>query len=538
MKTRLQRRLRVTGIVQGVGFRPYVWHLARELGLTGWVRNDPAGVEVLVQGEPGPIDAFSRRLTLEAPPLAQVRDLVWTDGLATGEHDAFAIRESGAGQAATMIGVDTGVCPACLMELFDPADRRYRYAFINCTQCGPRYTLTRRLPYDRAQTSMAAFPLCPACEGEYRDPSDRRFHAEPTACPVCGPRTWVLSLEEIPPGPPLQRGRKEIPGLRNPSGTSGLDAPPFLKGGSGGISTPTADAIGETLDRLQAGQIVAIKGLGGFHLACDARNPDAVQRLRERKQREEKPFAIMAANLASVAPWVEIGLDERAMIESPERPICLLRKRPGADAALPGIAPGLSWLGVMLPYTPIHWLLFHAAAGGPAGTAWMGEAQALVLVMTSANPGGEPLVTGNAEAVERLAGIADAVLMHDRDIVVRCDDSVVRWLEEIPPDPPLKRGGEEDSPRLLFPTRLLARDGQYPRGAGSGPWDYLPHPWGRSAPLWKKGGMDWQLACRRAAPGLRHGGKSIRERRLLPPFLKGGRGGLELAPQPAVSPAP
>ena len=347
MKTRLQRHLRVTGIVQGVGFRPYVWHLARGLGLTGWVRNDPAGVEVLVEGEPGPIDAFTRRLPLEAPPLAQVRDLVWSDGQATGEHEGFAIRESGAGQAATMIGVDTAVCPACLAELFDPADRRYRYAFINCTHCGPRYTLTRRLPYDRAQTSMAAFPLCPACEGEYRDPSDRRFHAEPTACPVCGPRLWVA-------GPAVP---------------------------------PTADAIDETLDRLQAGQIVAIKGLGGFHLACDARNPHAVQRLRERKQREEKPFAIMAANLASVAPWVEIGPDERALIESPERPYCLLRKCPGADAALPGIAPGLNWLGVMLPYTPIHWLLFHAAAGGPAGTAWMAEVQGLVLVMTSANPG-------------------------------------------------------------------------------------------------------------------------------------------------------
>jgi hydrogenase maturation protein HypF len=393
----LQRRLRVTGVVQGVGFRPYVWRLAQDQGLAGWVRNDAEGVEILVAGAAEDVAVFTRRLPMEAPPLAQVRDLVWSDGPDTGEHDAFAIRESGAGQATTMIGVDTGVCPACLAELFDPLERRYRYAFINCTHCGPRYTLTRRLPYDRAQTSMAAFPLCPTCEGEYRDPADRRFHAEPTACPVCGPRLWVAD----PAIPPI------------------------------------ADAIDETLDRLQAGQIVAIKGLGGFHLACDARNPDAVQRLRERKQREEKPFAVMAANLASIAPWVEIGPDERAMIESPERPICLLRKRPGADTALPGIAPGLNWLGVMLPYTPIHWLLFHAAAGGPAGTAWMGEVQGLVLVMTSANPGGEPLVTGNAEAAERLAGIADAVLMHDRDIVVRCDDSVVRWLEDLPPGPPL-----------------------------------------------------------------------------------------------------
>jgi hydrogenase maturation protein HypF len=404
----LQRRLRITGIVQGVGFRPYVWHLAQELDLAGWVRNDAAGVEVLLEGGEAAIAAFTRRLPQELPPLASVRDLTWSDAAATAEYSAFSISESGAGPAATLIGPDTGVCRDCLAEMFDPADRRWRYAFINCTHCGPRYTLTRSLPYDRAQTSMAAFPLCRDCEREYRDPANRRFHAEPTACPACGPK---LAIESLTPC------RSEL------ARDSTLDREQARSYG---------DPIGDTLHRLLSGQTVAIKGLGGFHLACDARNGDAVQRLRSRKNREEKPFAVMAANLASIADWVEIGAEEAALLQSPERPIVLLRKKPHADAVFPGIAPGLAWLGVVLPYTPLHWLIFHAAAGEPAGTAWMHQPQDLLLVMTSANPGGEPLVIANEEASERLAGIADAVLMHDRDIVVRCDDSVVRCLGETP----------------------------------------------------------------------------------------------------------
>ncbi|HSO44689.1 MAG TPA: carbamoyltransferase HypF, partial [Rhodoferax sp.] len=269
----------------------------------------------------------------------------------------------------------------------DPSSRRYRHAFITCTHCGPRFTVTRALPYDRPQTSMAVFPLCPACSLDYTAPEDRRFHAETTCCPQCGPR---LSLS---------------------------DAHGQLLAG---------DPIKRALQLLQGGQIVAIKGLGGFHLACDARNPAVVARLRLRKNREAKPFAVMLANAASVAPYAGVANVERTLLESRERPIVLLRAQAGCDAALPGIAPGLLRLGVMLPTTPIHFLLFHEAAGRPEGTAWLDQPQALVLVMTSANPGGEPIVRDTAEAHARLAGIADAVLDHDRDIVARSDDSVLQ----------------------------------------------------------------------------------------------------------------
>jgi hydrogenase maturation protein HypF len=459
--TRIERRLRIAGIVQGVGFRPYVWHLAQDLRLAGWVRNDAAGVEVLVEGKAEQVEAFTRRLPQEIPPLAKVRDLTWNDSPATGEHADFTITESGAGQAATMIGHDTAVCPDCLAELFDPADRRWRYAFINCTHCGPRYTLTRGLPYDRAQTSMAVFPLCLDCEREYRDPADRRFHAEPTACPVCGPGLEMVELGEIPPGPLYPRMRA----LRKGGEQRRADEAslPFVKGGQEGLSDAQqnpSDPIADTLHRLQAGQIVAIKGLGGFHLACDARNAEAVRTLRERKNREEKPFAVMAANLGSIADWVEISPAEAELLQSPERPIVLLRKKPGADAVFPDIAPGLAWLGVMLPYTPLHWLIFHEAAGQPAGTDWMQQPQNLVLVMTSANPGGEPLVIRNEEALERLAGIADGVLMHDRDVVVRCDDSVVRFS----PSPLMGEGrGGGDWAAMVSgaspPTLTLPREG-------------------------------------------------------------------------------
>jgi hydrogenase maturation protein HypF len=386
------RRIRVTGLVQGVGFRPHVWRLARDVGVTGWVRNDAEGVEIAAEGVAEQLRALERRLRSEAPPLARIDGVVVRTVAAHG-HGDFVIAESAGGRVATAIGHDTAVCVDCLAELFDPAGRRWRHAFITCTHCGPRYTVTRALPYDRPQTSLAPFPLCTECAAEYRNPADRRFHAETTCCPVCGPQLRLLD-----------------------AAGEALDGDPITR----------------TLELLRGGAIVALKGLGGFQLACDARNAEAVARLRRRKHREEKPFAVMFANAASIEPYALADDDERALLASREAPVLLLRKRPGCDAALAGIAPGIAWLGAMLPTTPLHHLLFHEAAGRPVGTGWQGEPQALALVMTSANPGGEPIVRDNDEALDRLGGIADALLAHDRDIVSRCDDSVLRMAAGVP----------------------------------------------------------------------------------------------------------
>ncbi|MBI5786446.1 MAG: carbamoyltransferase HypF [Rhodocyclales bacterium] len=363
-------RIRVTGLVQGVGFRPHVWRLATETGVRGWVRNDSQGVEIAAEGEQ--LADFLERLQREAPPLARVDRIETRE--ASPEHFAdFAIAESQSSQhATTAIGHDTAVCADCLAEMFDPKNRRFRHAFITCTHCGPRYTVTRALPYDRPQTSLAPFPLCPECEREYRDPRDRRFHAETTCCPVCGPQ---LRLRDM--------AGKAIAG----------------------------DPVAEALRLLKSGAIVAIKGLGGFHLACDATNAAAVATLRERKAREEKPFAVMVADAASLSRYADPNQDDVALLESRERPVVLVTKRPGADDLLGGVSPRLTFLGAMLPYTPLQHLFFH-------------EAPELALVMTSANPGGEPLVIANDEALQRLAGIADAILDHDREILIRCDDSV------------------------------------------------------------------------------------------------------------------
>lgn len=386
----VRRHVDVRGIVQGVGFRPFVYRLARELQLSGFVRNDAAGVVIEVEGEAAVVDAFVARVATEAPPRARVDAVTTRECPVADSGPGFAILDSAPGRVATAIGPDSAVCACCLRELVTPTDRRYRYAFINCTHCGPRYTITRQLPYDRKMTSMAAFPQCPRCLAEYTEPLDRRFHAEPNACPACGPSLAFLD--------------------------------------AAGESVTGTDPIAEVVARLAAGAIIAIKGLGGFHLACDARNAAAVARLRARKAREEKPLAVMVANGASVEAFAHVWPAERAMLASPERPIVLLRKSETADALLPGIAPGLAWIGMMLPYTPLQWLLFHEAAGRPSDPEWIHDAQPLALVMTSANPGGEPLVTGNDEALARLATIADGYLVHDRDVVVGCDDSVVRAL--------------------------------------------------------------------------------------------------------------
>lgn len=383
-----RQRIDVRGVVQGVGFRPFIYRLATELDLDGWVRNDAAGLTIEVEGDGAGVEQMVRRLRSEAPPLARVDRITLRECEPERARKGFEILESGGGHAATAIGPDSAVCDACLDELFDPGDRRYRYAFINCVNCGPRYTITHALPYDRAMTSMAAFVQCPDCLTEYRSPLHRRFHAEPNACPVCGPRLALLDPTDTP-----------VEGV---------------------------DVIAETLACILRGEIVAIKGLGGFHLACDARNAAAVSQLRTRKSREEKPFAVMVANIASLHALAIAEDSERSLLASPERPIVLLRKRDDTDSALSGVAPGLAWLGVMLPYAPLHYLLFHEAAGRPAGAAWLAAPQDLTLVMTSANPGGEPLVTGNGEALRRLGTIADRILVHDRAIVTRCDDSVVR----------------------------------------------------------------------------------------------------------------
>jgi len=388
-----RRRVRVRGTVQGVGFRPFVWRLARELGLDGWVLNDAEGVLVEVQGAPRALQAFIRRVASDAPPLATVT-AVESEPLPSQAASGFAIAASRGGTATTPVTSDAATCPDCLAELFEPADRRFRYPFINCTHCGPRFTITTGVPYDRPRTTMARFAMCPACEREYGDPADRRFHAQPDACPVCGPAIALLGES----GEPLHGG----------------------------------DPIAAALAKIRAGKVVTVKGLGGFHLVCDARNVRAVARLRASKHREEKPFAVMAANVASLAPYAVVDEASRALLESHERPIVLLEKRPGCDEALAGIANGVSALGAMLPYTPLQWLLFFEASGSKGGTAWMREPQDLLLVMTSANPGGEPLVIGNDEAVRRLAGIADAFVVHDRDIAVRCDDSLVRASAEGP----------------------------------------------------------------------------------------------------------
>ena len=403
----VHRRIRVRGLVQGVGFRPYVWRLANELGLSGWVKNDGEGVDIEAHGSETAIAALIERLPLEAPRLARV------DSVEIGEEigdrprfyesqnrglspislspisSGFAIIDSGTGPVATAIGPDAALCPDCIADLCDPAGRRWRYAFTTCTHCGPRYTVSRSIPYDRASTSLAPFPLCPPCADEYTNPADRRFHAETTCCPDCGPQLTLLDA-----------AGQTLPG----------------------------DPVAATLARLQAGQIVAIKGLGGFHLACDARNAASVAELRRRKTREEKPFAVMALNAVSLADFAQIDAAEQQLLASTAAPIVLCRK---GEHELAGIAPGIAWLGAMLPTTPQHLLLWHEAAGRPAGSDWLTARHELLLVMTSANPHGEPLVIGNDEALQRLAGIADAFLVHNRDIVVRCDDSVIGAAKEI-----------------------------------------------------------------------------------------------------------
>jgi hydrogenase maturation protein HypF len=390
----IHAQIRVSGQVQGVGFRPFVYRLAHELGLAGWVRNDSDGVEIAVEGEQAKVMKLIERLQSEPPLLARVENVTHELSQTTTGMSGFDILESKTGKVRTGIAPDMAVCPNCLEELFDPADRRYRHPFINCIHCGPRYTLTARLPYDRANTSMAKFTQCPACQSEYDDPGTRRFHSQPNACPQCGPRLSLFDAQWRP--------------------------------------VKADDAVATTAGHIRAGQIVAVKGIGGFHLVCDARKAAAVARLRDGKQREEKPFAVMVLNTASAQYYARFRKQDAALLETGERPVVLLRQSIACDIEFPGIAPGLPDIGLMLPYTPLHYLLFHELLGRPEGRDWLQQATPLALVMTSANPAGSPLVKDDAEARESLSGLADYFLTHDRDILHRCDDSVMKWQGNAP----------------------------------------------------------------------------------------------------------
>jgi hydrogenase maturation protein HypF len=397
------RRILVEGVVQGVGFRPFVHALATRGGLAGWVRNTSSGVEIEIEGAADALDAFVGNLIGETPPLAHI-DRVREEILAPAGHCAFEILESRDGEGFQPLSPDVATCAECRWEVMDPRDRRFGYAFTNCTRCGPRFTIIHAIPYDRPNTTMAGFTMCKACQVEYDDPADRRFHAQPNACPDCGPRLSLVDAD----------GR-ELAG----------------------------DAIVETRRLLTGGHIVAIKGIGGFHLACDATSEVSVRRLRERKGREAKPFALMVASLTEAERICVVSGKERALLTSPGRPIVLLRERPGSGI-VPSVAPGLGWLGVMLPYSPLHHLLFGS------------ERDHLPpLVMTSGNRSDEPIVHDNDEALARLRGIADFFLLHDRPIHVRCDDSVTRIA--VDREQPIRRSrGYAPFPvRLPFEARQI-----------------------------------------------------------------------------------
>ncbi|WP_146528679.1 carbamoyltransferase HypF [Novipirellula artificiosorum] len=372
-------RVRVKGVVQGVGFRPFVWHLARTEGVAGWVRNDSLGVLIEIQGPRSTLQHFCDRIQAEAPPLSIVSDVCHEVIEKQGDESTFRIEtcqiES---DPLALVSPDVSICSDCLAELEDPTNRRYRYPFTNCTACGPRYTIITDLPYDRDATTMADFRLCPTCRDEYGDPADRRFHAEPNACPECGPAVW------------------------------------FVPGDSGSVCRDD-DAIEMVKQRVAAGGIVAIKGVGGFHLACDAHNRVAVNKLRSRKHRAAKPFAVMVADLATCERFAILGDTERALLVSRQRPIVLLRRQPDTHDWCESVAPGNDFIGVMLAYSPLHALLVDR------GEVW---------VMTSGNQSDEPIAFENDDAMDRLKGIADVFLLHDRRIETVCDDSVIRVVED------------------------------------------------------------------------------------------------------------
>jgi hydrogenase maturation protein HypF len=395
------RRIEVRGTVQGVGFRPWVYRLALEEGIAGRVRNHSQGVTIDAFGDAESLRRFLHRLEASPPPAARIRDLS-SQAIPAEAGAGFAILESQArGGRRVSIPPDLATCPECVREVLDPADRRHRYPFTNCTNCGPRFTILRDVPYDRAATTMASFSMCPECRREYEAATDRRFHAEPNACPECGPRLRAVSTE--------------------------------------GRVLGSADPVATAARHLNAGLVVAVKGLGGYHLACDATSSDAVARLRQRKARDHKPFAVMVADLQAARGLARLDDDEAALLTSVERPIVLVTRRPDAGLA-PEVAPDNPLLGLLLPYTPLHHLLL-AAAGRP-------------LVMTSANLADEPMVHEDEQALARLGGVADILLVHDREIEARCDDSVARVIAG---RPVLLRRARGYVPRAIPVARPFAR---------------------------------------------------------------------------------
>ncbi|HEX2047018.1 MAG TPA: carbamoyltransferase HypF [Acidimicrobiales bacterium] len=378
-----RRRLRVTGTVQGVGFRPFVYRLAADLGLSGWVGNDSLGVVLEAEGPVDALDHLARRLVDDAPPLARVESVDVQPLAPTGETGFTVVDSRAAGAPAVAVPVDVATCGDCLRELSDPADRRFGYPFVNCTNCGPRYTIIKSIPYDRASTTMAGFAMCADCRREYEDPADRRFHAEPTCCPVCGPQLTLLGPE-------------------------------------GGVLAKAGDALDSAAAMLREGRILAVKGLGGYHLGCDAGNAEAVAELRRRKARDDKPFALMV-DLPTARDLCHLSPEAEAELASPRRPIVLAPRREDARVAA-GVAPHLPELGLMLAYTPLHHLLMAAVQTSrhPARRA------ARALVMTSGNLSDEPIAHDDGDALARLGPMVDAILTHDRAIHIRCDDSVIR----------------------------------------------------------------------------------------------------------------
>ena len=384
----IRRSYKIKGIVQGVGFRPFVYRLAQELELSGWVRNSTAGVEIELQGMAQALESFEHSLSNNAPPLAVISSVSAID-IPVAVETVFSILPSSGGESDIRIAPDSALCGDCLRELFDPTDRRYRYPFITCTNCGPRYSIITGTPYDRPKTTMASFPLCPDCQREYENPLDRRFHAQPIACHACGPQAALLTAtaEKI---------------------------------------AERDTAVNQAAILLKNGAIVAIKGIGGYHLAVDACNHEAVKRLRERKKRDEKPFAVMAATIETARELVLMSEMEERLLNSPETPIIIVRKRAATPlSAL--IAPNNGWLGLMLPYTPLHHLLFalHPSPFTP-------HPPFKALVMTSGNVSDEPVAYEDDDALQRLAGIADYFLTHDRPIHIRSDDSVMRVFQGKP----------------------------------------------------------------------------------------------------------